>query len=107
MTEKVYSLGDNQYQHVDLKFHHIVVEGSHYEVGSQLAGFLKQEATPRFRRLDDLTAIDESARRQPKTYPNYTLVYHLLSFEPASRLRLKVALQGEEPVTQSVTDIWL
>jgi NADH-quinone oxidoreductase subunit B/C/D len=69
--------------------------------------FLKQEATPRFRRLDDLTAIDESARRRPKTYPNYTLVYHLLSFEPASRLRLKVALLGEEPVTQSVTDIWL
>jgi NADH-quinone oxidoreductase subunit B/C/D len=68
--------------------------------------FLKQEATPQFRRLDDLTAIDESARRQSKTYPDYTLVYHLLSFEPPSRLRLKVALQGEEPVTQSVTDIW-
>jgi NADH-quinone oxidoreductase subunit B/C/D len=68
--------------------------------------FLKHKASPRYRRLDDLTAIDESARRQPGAYPDYTLVYHLLSFEPASRLRVKVALKGNTPVTQSVTDIW-
>jgi NADH-quinone oxidoreductase subunit B/C/D len=68
--------------------------------------FLKTEATPRFQRLDDLTAIDESARRNRQEYPDYTLVYHLLSFEPASRLRLKVGLQGDAPATQSVTDIW-
>jgi NADH dehydrogenase I D subunit len=68
--------------------------------------FLKTEATPRFQRLDDLTAIDESARRNRQEYQDYTLVYHLLSFEPASRLRLKVGLQGDAPVTQSVTDIW-
>jgi NADH-quinone oxidoreductase subunit B/C/D len=68
--------------------------------------FLKTEATPRFRRLDDLTAIDESARRNRQEYPDYTLVYHLLSFESASRLRLKVSLKGKEPTTDSVTDIW-
>ena len=68
--------------------------------------FLKTEATPRFQRLDDLTAIDESARRNRQEYPDCTLVYHLLSFEAASRLRLKVGLQGDAPVTQSVTDIW-
>jgi NADH dehydrogenase I D subunit len=68
--------------------------------------FLKTEATPRFQRLDDLTAIDESARRNRQEYPDYTLVYHLLSFEPASRVRLKVGLKGDAPVTQSVTDIW-
>jgi len=68
--------------------------------------FLKTEATPRFQRLDDLTAIDESARRNHQEYPDYTLVYHVLSFEPATRLRLKVGLQGEDPVTESVTDIW-
>lgn len=68
--------------------------------------FLKSEATPRFQRLDDLTAIDESARRNHQEYPDYTLVYHLLSFEAASRLRLKVGLQGDAPVTQSVTEIW-
>jgi NADH-quinone oxidoreductase subunit B/C/D len=68
--------------------------------------FLKTEATPRFQRLDDLTVIDESARRNRQEYPDYTLVYHLLSFEPASRLRLKVGLQGDAPVTQSAIDIW-
>jgi len=68
--------------------------------------YLKTKATPKFQRLDDLTGIDESARRQRDNYPDYTLVYHLLSFDSASRVRLKVALNGQEPVTESITDIW-
>ncbi len=92
--------------------------------------FLKTEATPRYLRLDDLTAIDESARRGSKpydaytgtvaheisgeernrplqqTYPDYTVVYHLLSFDPPSRLRLKVGLAGEEPSIPTLTDLW-
>jgi NADH dehydrogenase I D subunit len=68
--------------------------------------FLKQESTPRFQRLDDLTAIDESARREREAYPDYTLVYHLLSFESAGRLRLKVPLKGQDPVAESITGIW-
>jgi NADH dehydrogenase I D subunit len=91
--------------------------------------FLKTEATPRFLRLDDLTAVDESARRvrtpgvyggtvgkevvldklfrpEKPDYPDYTLVYHLLSFEPASRLRLKVGLPGKDPIAGTVTDLW-
>jgi NADH-quinone oxidoreductase subunit B/C/D len=68
--------------------------------------YLKTKAAPKFQRLDDLTAIDESARRQRDSYPDYTMVYHLLSFDSASRVRLKVALNGPEPVTESITDIW-
>jgi NADH-quinone oxidoreductase subunit B/C/D len=68
--------------------------------------YLKDEDSPRFRRLNDLTAVDESARRDRKAYPDYTLVYHLLSFEPACRIRLKVPLHGENPTAPSVTDIW-
>jgi len=68
--------------------------------------YLKTEASPRFKRLEDLTAIDESARRPGQTYPDYSLVYSLLSFEPARRLRLKVPLWGDDPITQSITDIW-
>jgi NADH-quinone oxidoreductase subunit B/C/D len=68
--------------------------------------FLKNESAQKFKRLDDLTAIDESARRDPGQYPDYTLVYHLLSFEPAGRIRLKVALNGKDPVCSSITDIW-
>ncbi len=68
--------------------------------------FLKTEAAPRFRRLDDLTAVDESSRRERHDYPDYTLVYQLLAFEPPTRVRLKVPLHGADPVTPTVTDIW-
>lgn len=68
--------------------------------------FLKNEATPKLQRLDDLSAIDESARRQCSAYPDFTLTYHLLSFEPAGRLRLKVPLRGDQPTVDSITDIW-
>jgi NADH-quinone oxidoreductase subunit B/C/D len=68
--------------------------------------FLNSEAGTRFQRLDDLTAIDESARRKRESYPDYTLVYHLLSFDPPARLRLKVPLTGPNPAAETVTDIW-
>ena len=92
--------------------------------------YLKTEASPRFLRLDDLTAIDESARRgdlvqtlregtdgkeivldSPSpagihAHSDYMLVYHLLSFDPPARVRLKVSLQGKDPVSRTVTDLW-
>jgi NADH-quinone oxidoreductase subunit B/C/D len=68
--------------------------------------FLKFDAAPRFQRLDDLTAIDESERRERSAYPDYTLVYHLLSFDSASRVRLKVPLNNDQPPPPSITDIW-
>jgi NADH dehydrogenase I D subunit len=92
--------------------------------------FLKTASDPKFLRLDDLTAVDESARRdrgnfnpydgsvgkeigrdQPRSLndqpsADYTLVYHLLSFQPAGRLRLKVPLTGKNPTTQTITDLW-
>lgn len=97
---------------------------------TEVLRFLKTESKPKFLRLDDLTAIDESARRQrgefdigngtvgkeigrasfqqsnQHSYPDYTMVYHLLSFQPATRLRLKVPLYGKDPITPTVTDIW-
>ncbi|MCK9376289.1 MAG: NADH-quinone oxidoreductase subunit B/C/D [Syntrophobacterales bacterium] len=68
--------------------------------------FLKTEASPRFKGLTDLTAVDESTRKERQNYPDYTLVYHLTAFEPPTRLRLKVPLSGVDPVTPSITDIW-
>jgi NADH dehydrogenase I D subunit len=72
----------------------------------EVLSFLKYEAKPKFRRLDDLTAIDESSRKERQNYADYTLVYQLLSYENKSRVRLKVALPGQEPEAQSITDIW-
>jgi NADH-quinone oxidoreductase subunit B/C/D len=68
--------------------------------------FLKTEATPRYRRLEDLTAVDESARRNRDGVADYTLVYSLLSFDPAARIRLKVPLAADNPTAASVTGIW-
>jgi NADH-quinone oxidoreductase subunit B/C/D len=70
--------------------------------------FLKTEAEPRYARLEDLTAVDQSARRKPNDgYPDYTLVYHLLSFDAAARLRLEVGLSGaDRPEAPTITDLW-
>jgi len=80
----------------------------HVEEGSikDVLRFLKTEADPRFLRLDDLTAVDESARRERENFPDYTLVYQLLSYESASRVRLKVGLTGMDPVIGTMTDVW-
>jgi NADH dehydrogenase I D subunit len=68
--------------------------------------YLKNEASPRFLRLDDLTAVDESARRSRQPRSDYTLIYHLLSYDSASRVRLKVPLFGSASVARSITDLW-
>jgi len=67
--------------------------------------FLKEGSAPRFRRLEDVTAVDESARREPADR-DYTLAYSLLAFDQPTRIRLKVPLSGEKPVAASVTDLW-
>jgi NADH dehydrogenase I D subunit len=71
-----------------------------------ILNFLKKESVPKFRRMEDLTAIDESARRRRQSYPDYTMVYSLLAFDPPTRVRVKVPLQGDNPSVPSVVDIW-
>jgi NADH dehydrogenase I D subunit len=68
--------------------------------------YLKNQAEPRFRRLEDITAIDESARRPPGPQNDFTLVYNLLAFDGPIRLRLKVPLSGDRPSSQSATALW-
>jgi NADH dehydrogenase I D subunit len=68
--------------------------------------YLKTESTPRFQCLTDLTAVDESSRQDRSSYPDFTLIYHLLSYDTAGRVRLKVPLWGSDPTTGSITGIW-
>ncbi len=70
--------------------------------------YLKTEAARPYRMLYDLTAIDERARLQPAEQPpgDFTAVYHLLSYERNSDVRLKVALQGDYPSLPTITDLW-
>lgn len=61
-----------------------------------------------YRMLYDLTAIDERVRNQRKGQPesDFTIVYHLLSYERNEDVRIKVALKGEYPSLPSVVLIW-
>ncbi|MBE0596130.1 MAG: NADH-quinone oxidoreductase subunit B/C/D [Desulfuromonadales bacterium] len=71
----------------------------------ELLHYLKHQAPKRFRRLEDLTAIDERTRKQ-KVESDFTLVYHLLNFDDPGYLRVKVPLSGEYPELPSVTGVW-
>ena len=70
--------------------------------------YLKSEAEKPYRMLYDLAAIDERARRTLAARPecDFSVVYHLLSFDRNSDIRLKVPLRGEYPSVSSITDIW-
>lgn len=80
--------------------------------------YLRTKSNPRFLRLEDLTAIDETARRSKKTAPvgnqdappDFSLVYHLRSYDTSGMVRIKTPLfgknSGEAPSAESITDIW-
>jgi NADH-quinone oxidoreductase subunit C/D len=70
--------------------------------------YLKSEAAQPYHMLYDLSAIDERVRNRRDGQPasDFTVVYHLLSFERNADVRLKVALQGESPSLPSITSLW-
>jgi NADH-quinone oxidoreductase subunit C/D len=70
--------------------------------------YLKGEAPRPFASLYDLGAIDERLRRHRDGQPaaDFTVYYHLLSYERNADVRLKVALRGEPAAVDSVTDLW-
>lgn len=81
-------------------------------VGAAQAGevlrYLKQEADKPYRMLYDLTAIDERARQNRPGQPpsDFTVVYQLLSFGRNEYVRVKVALAGEFPSLNTITNLW-
>ena len=71
----------------------------------EVLGYLKSRPGGAYARLEDLTALDESARNRPR--PNtYTLVYTLRSLDNADLVRLKVPLNGQDPTAHSATGLW-
>jgi len=73
-----------------------------------LLGFLKTGLDRPYSMLYDLTAIDERLRERRGGQPlsEFTVVYHLLSFERNEDLRLKAALTGDAPSIPSATGVW-
>ncbi len=78
------------------------------ERAREVIGHLKSEAAETYPMLYDLTAIDERTRRHREGQPasDFTVVYHLLSFEHNCDVRLKVALQGEMPTLPTITGVF-
>ena len=73
-----------------------------------ILSYLKVDADKPYRMLYDLTAIDERLRthRQDQPQSDFTVVYHLLSFDRNEDIRIKVPLVGEYPSLPSITDFW-
>jgi NADH-quinone oxidoreductase subunit C/D len=74
----------------------------------EILRYLKTEAESPYRFLYDLTAIDERVRADRSEGPasDFTIVYHLLSFERNQDVRIKVATASERPSIDTITDIW-
>src|ERR1035437_2904602 len=73
-----------------------------------LLRYLKDEVSQPYRMLYDLTAIDDRQRKYRDSQPNsdFTVVYHLLSFDRNQYVRIKVPLNDDHLTLDSVTDIW-
>jgi NADH-quinone oxidoreductase subunit C/D len=74
----------------------------------KVINYLKTGIILPFRMLYDLTAIDERTRKNRNNQPesDFTVVYHLTSFERNEDLRIKVALPENDLTIQSITGIW-
>lgn len=73
-----------------------------------LLSHLKHEIEQPYKMLYDLTAIDERMRMHRDGQPasDFTVVYHLLSFDRNEYIRLKVPLQETQLSMPTITDIW-
>lgn len=78
------------------------------EKAREVLGYLKAETERPYKMLYDLTAIDERVRRvrQGQSPSDFTVVYHLLSFERNEDLRLKIPLTERAASLPSITDLW-
>lgn len=74
----------------------------------EVLSYLKNASTKPYRMLYDLSAIDERLRNHRINQPDsdFTVFYHLLSFDRNEFLRIKVPLKGEFPQIPTITGLW-
>ncbi|MEN6504144.1 MAG: NADH-quinone oxidoreductase subunit C/D [Planctomycetaceae bacterium] len=78
------------------------------EAAPELLAYLRSDAGGGLEMLYDLTAIDERRRHHRPGQPpsDFTVLYHLRSLKNNRQVRLKAALEGDEPAIATVTDLW-
>lgn len=74
----------------------------------ELLRHVKTGVSAPYSMLYDLTAIDERFRRHREHQPDadFSVVYHLTSYDRNEDLRIKVPLKGAFPSLSSITDLW-
>lgn len=74
----------------------------------KVLSYLKNEIHNPFKMLYDLTAIDERAKPQLSRTPgdDFTVVYHLLSFDRNEDIRIKIPLTETDLTLPTITHLW-
>ena len=74
----------------------------------EIVKYFKSGVERPYQTLYDLTVIDERVRTNRHEMPDsdFSMIYHLLSYERNEDLRIKVALKGDYPSVATVTDLW-
>lgn len=74
----------------------------------EVLGHLKTNVAGPYRTLYDLTVIDERVRSHRQGLPecDFSIIYHLLSYQRNEDIRVKVGLKGEFPTIPTVTGLW-
>ncbi|RPJ62463.1 MAG: NADH-quinone oxidoreductase subunit C [Acidobacteria bacterium] len=67
----------------------------------ELARLLRDDPELKYNYLMDLTAVDRYTRK-----PRFEVVYHFLSLEYNTRVRVKVPVGEPEPEVESLTPLW-
>ncbi len=69
--------------------------------------FLKDRVSSPYRLLYDLSATDERMRtHHPEQHSDFTLIYHLFSFDRNEYIRIKTALDEKNLSVDTSTDLW-
>jgi len=74
----------------------------------EVLAHLKNNAESPYRMLYDLTAADERTRVNRRGQPpaDFTVIYHLFSFDRNAYIRIKTALDASDLQVESITDLW-
>ena len=75
---------------------------------SSILNYLKNECQSPYKMLYDITAVDERVHEKRTAQPEseFTVVYHLLSFDRNEDIRIKTPLKDNDLTLPTITNIW-